>query len=154
MERNNIEIRIIDKEKSIFTTQPIKKDTIIFEFEKKFLKHPTRTSMQIDEGIHQECNNPDAFENLLNHACNPNGYIKFSDLTYRALRNIKKGEELTFNYLTTEWDLFNKFQCHCNFTNCYGQIKGFKYLTLKQQQKLEPLLSPYLKKKLANNYIK
>jgi len=84
----------------------------------------------------------------LNHSCNPNGYINFKDLTYRALHPIKKGEELAFNYLTTEWDLSNKFICECGAEKCSNEIKGFKYLILEQQRELEPLLSPFLKKKL------
>ncbi|MFO7711466.1 MAG: SET domain-containing protein-lysine N-methyltransferase [Candidatus Woesearchaeota archaeon] len=76
----------------------------------------------------------------------PNGYIDFDDLAYRAKRPIRKGEELTFNYLTTEWDLAEKFNCDCGSNNCYEEIKGFKYLTLNQKKELEP--SPFLKKKL------
>ena len=145
---NKIEVRDTKKGKSIFAIDEIVKDEIIFEFEKNFLKYPTKTSMQIDETKHQECTNPEAVENFLNHSCDPNGYIDFKDLTYRALRPIKKGEELTFNYLTTEWELANKFNCKCDSQKCYGKIKGFKYLTLEQKRELKPLLSPFLKKKL------
>lgn len=144
---NKIEVRDTKKGKSIFAIDEIVKNEIIFEFEKKFLKHFTKTSMQIEETKHQESTNPEAVENFLNHSCEPNGYIDFQGLIYRALRPIKKGEELTFNYLTTEWELVNKFYCECGSQNCYGQIKGFKYLTLEQQKELEPLLSPFLKKK-------
>ena len=92
--------------------------------------------------------NPESIENFLNHSCEPNGYINFEDLTFRALRNIKKGEELTFNYLTTEWDMANKFDCKCDSKDCFGYIGGFKYLPLKEKTKLLPFLSPFLKNKL------
>ena len=152
---DKIEVRDTDtkKGKSIFAIDEIVKDEVIFEFEKVFLKHPTETSLQIDEGVHQESTNPEAVENFLNHSCDPNGYIDFQDIIYRALRPIKKGEELTFNYLTTEWDFgwdlsdgFINYECAS--PKCYGQIKGFKYLTLEQKRGLELLLSPFLKKKL------
>jgi hypothetical protein len=145
---DKIEVRDTKKGKSIFAIDEIAKDEIIFEFEKNFLEYPTKTSMQIDEGVHQECTNPEAVENFLNHSCEPNGYIDFQNLSFRALRQIKKGEEVTFNYLTTEWDLANKFDCKCGSKKCYGKIKGFRYLTRKQQKELEPLLSPFLRKKL------
>ncbi len=145
---DKIEMQDTKKGKSIFAIDGIVKDEVVFEFEKNFLEHPTKTSMQIDKGIHQESTHPEAVENFLNHSCNPNGYIDFQDLTYRALHPIKKGEELTFNYLTTEWKLANKFDCECGSEKCYGQIRGFKYLTLEQQIELEPLLSPFFKKKL------
>ncbi len=145
---NKIEVRDTKKGKSIFAIDEIKKEEIIFEFEKNFLDYPTKTSMQIDETKHQECTNPEAVENFLNHSCEPNGYIDFQNLTYRALRPIKKGEELTYNYLITELELANKFNCKCGSQKCYGKIKGFKYLTLEQKRELKPLLSPFLKKKL------
>lgn len=145
---NKIAVRKTKKVKSIFAKEDIKKDEILFEFEKNFLDHPTKTSMQIDKNLHQENTNPEAIENFLNHSCEPNGYINFGDLTFRALRNIKKGEELTYNYLTTEFDLVKKFECNCGSKKCLHNIKGFKYLILEQQRELESLLSPFLKKKL------
>jgi hypothetical protein len=145
---DKIEVRDTKKGKSIFSIGSFVKDDVILEFEKKFTDHPRKDTLCININKHQYSTNPNAPENFLNHSCNPNGYINFQDLTYRALRPIKKGEELTFNYLTTEWDLANKFDCECGSENCYGQIRGFKYLTLEQQRGLEPLLSPFLKKKL------
>ena len=142
------EVRDTKKGKSLFSIDSFVKDEIILKFEEKFLKKPRRDTLCIDISKHQYSTDPNAAENFLNHFCSPNGYINFDDLTYRALRPIKKGEELTFNYLTTEWDMANKFDCDCGSNKCYGQIKGFKYLTLKQQKELEPLLSPFLKKKL------
>lgn len=143
-----IEVRESNKGKSLFTKEEIKKDEKILEFEKKFQKNVTETSMQIDENLHQESKNLTALENFLNHSCEPNGYIDFKDLTFRALRNIKKGEELTFNYNTSDWDMGEGFDCKCGSKNCLHKIKGFKILTIIQKNKLEPLLSPFLKKKL------
>ena len=144
---DKIEVRQTQKGKAVIAADDIAPNEVLFEFEKKFLDHPTRLSMQIDGQVHQISDNPLALENLLNHSCDPNGFINFDDLTFRASCQIKKGEELAFNYLTSEWDLANKFTCHCGSQNCYGQIKGFKYLGLKQKKKLEPLLSPFLKEK-------
>jgi hypothetical protein len=63
-------------------------------------------------------------------------------MNFVALRNIKKGEEITYNYLTTEYDLVRDnldFDCKCGSKN--GRIKGFKFLTKSQKLKLKPLLS-------------
>ena len=145
---NKIELRKIGKEKILVTIKNIEKDEVLFNFERKFLDHPIKTSLQVDEGLHQISSDPESIENFLNHSCEPNGYIDFQDLTFRALRNIKMGEELTFNYLTTEWDMANKFDCECLSKYCFKKIKGFKYLTFIQKSRLSPLLSPFLKNKL------
>jgi hypothetical protein len=138
------------KGKSLFAVEKILKDEVIFEFEKSFSTKRTTTSMQIDEKLHQESKDPKNVENFINHSCSPNGYINFEDLTYKALRDIKPGEELTVNYLTHELELANPFKCLCGSKNCYGNIRGFRFLTLNQQKELAPFISPYLKSKLKN----
>ena len=144
---NKIKLEDIKEEKAIFAREDIAKDEIIFEFEQKFIDHPTRDSLQVDEGKHQVSSKRDATENFINHSCSPNGYIDFSDMTFRALKKITKGEEITFNYNTTEWDMANGFECFCGEKNCLKKIKGFRYLNCEQRKKLKGKLSPFLKKK-------
>ncbi len=145
---DKIKVRDTKGGKSIFAIGGFVKEEVILEFENNLLDYPRKDTLCIDIDRHQYSNNVNAPENFINHSCNPSGYINFQDLTYRTLRPIEREEELTFNYLTTEWDLANKFNCECGSLKCHGEIKGFKYLTLKQQKKLEPFLSPFLKKKL------
>lgn len=136
-------------EKGLFTTAKVQKDEILIEFSTKILEHPTRISLQIDENKHiKGTADTNAF---LNHNCEPNAYIDFAGVYLRALKNIKKGEEITYNYLTTEWILHKSFICNCGSFKCYGEIKGFKYLDKKQKLELKLYLSPYLKKKLEEN---
>jgi len=141
-------VRKTEKRKTLFTREDIKKDEILIKFEGKILNYPKKTTLQIEENKHME--REDSMDNFLSHSCEPNGYINFDDLTFRALHKISKGEETHFNYLTTEWDMVNKFKCHCKSKNCLKYIKGFKYLNSKQKTKLKSLLSPFLKKKLNN----
>eukprot|EP00835_Amoeboradix_gromovi_P002397 NODE_135_length_18075_cov_0.518413.p11 type:complete len:149 gc:universal NODE_135_length_18075_cov_0.518413:14330-14776(+) len=58
----------------------------------------------------------------LNHSCNPNVYFK-NDLLY-ALRDIAIGEELTFFYPSTEWEMREPFDCQCESLNCIKTVKG------------------------------
>jgi len=91
-------------------------------------------------------------EDFINHSCNPNTRIDILKRCFVALRDIPKNTELSFNYLTTEYDmkkLGTDFVCRCGAKDCYGRIKGFKYLTPVQKGKLRPYLSPFLLKKLA-----
>lgn len=90
-------------------------------------------------------------EDHINHSCNPSAKIDFGSMNFVALKDIGKGEEITYNYLTTEYDLVMDnldFDCRCNSKNCLGKIMGFRFLTKNQKLKLKPLLSPFLKKKL------
>jgi hypothetical protein len=66
----------------------------------------------------------------------------------RALRNIAAGEEITCNYLTTDWELHERFVCYCGAPQCYGELKGLKYLERDKQHELLPFLPEFMKKKL------
>ena len=65
---------------------------------------------------------------LLNHSCDPNceAIQSRGRIWMTALRNIKKGEELTFNY---GFDLENwsEHPCRCGTDRCIGFIAGEEY---------------------------
>ena len=82
----------------------------------------------------------------LNHSCAPNCRIDFRTWTVVTTRAITCNEELTFNYLTTEWDMAAPFMCQCGAQYCYGCVAGFKYLTPAQQVLLAPQCSPLLRR--------
>jgi len=132
------------KGESLCAVKHINKNDIILKLKRRILKSSTTTSIQIDENKHIECK----WLNIENHSCKPNSYFKYNDLSIRTLRKIKSGEEISFNYLTTEWNLHHKFKCKCGSKNCFQNIKGFKHLTLKQKKKLKPMLPPFLRNKL------
>jgi len=50
---NKIELRNRGKEKILVAIKDIKKEEVLFNFERKFLDYPTKTSLQIDERLHQ-----------------------------------------------------------------------------------------------------
>jgi len=64
-----------------------------------------------------------------NHSCDPNAYIE-DYMMSRALRDIKKGEEITVDYGTfiDHSDTILK-KCKCNSKECRGEITGKDWLT-------------------------
>jgi len=58
----------------------------------------------------------------VNHCCDPNTYMRVFNchVEFYALRNIKKGAELTCNYGLTHHD--GKLACRCGAINCQGFI--------------------------------
>ena len=130
--RSLIEVRDTPRGRALFAVVGIPKETTALTFSGQILAYPNRLSLQIDEGQHMHSS----------------GDIDFNALALRALVDIPEGAELTYNYLTTEWELAAPFTCACAAHNCYGEIKGFRYLSLAQQLALEPLASPFLLKKI------
>lgn len=85
----------------------------------------------------------------LDHNCmRPNCGIDSSN-NFIAKRKIEAGEFLTFNYLTTEYDMNTSFKCLCGEEGCFGEIKGFKYLNDSDKEFIHKKfgLSFYLNKK-------
>ena len=82
----------------------------------------------------------------LNHSCVPNCRIDFRTWKLVTTRAIQGNAELTFNYLTTEWDMVAPFVCQCGAVNCYGYVAGFQHLTPAQEALLASQCSPILRR--------
>jgi hypothetical protein len=117
-------------------------------------EHASSEAVQVtdDKYLDTEWLVPEAF---INHGCDPNAKLDLRldqpTSAYVAVKDILRDEEITFNYLTTEYDMEKNggdFECACGSPKCYHRIRGFKYLTREQQEELRPLLLPYLKTKL------
>jgi hypothetical protein len=65
-----------------------------------------------------------------NHSCKPNCAIK-GRVTVIALCNIKKGEEITFDYSMNEADIFWHMKCNCGNKNCRKIIRSIQFLPKK-----------------------
>lgn len=62
----------------------------------------------------------------INHSCEPNIGTK-NRIIFLALRNIKKGEEITADYASIPNFNFKSFKCNCRSKSCKGLIKPNKY---------------------------
>jgi SET domain-containing protein len=138
----------------IFAKKGIKKNEIIFKFEGKIV-YQDYTNISMPYALQLDFNKyllPEGNYKYINHSCSPNSYVKLinDELYLIACKNIKKDEEITYNYNTSEFDMgVDAFECLCKSPNCYKVIKGFKYLPLDEKIKLKPYLLPYLKRYLS-----
>ena len=117
----------------LFATDTIKKGTVILRLAENstYLPNPTRTSIQV-RNVHLE-----HYEGgCTNHSCNPNAkilsimwgldmtahYVPFNAFAETSTLNpillasedIFAGEEITFDYETTEEKLAEPFKCNCH----------------------------------------
>ena len=70
---------------------------------------------------------------LINHNCLPNAGLR-SDRILIALRNIKAGEEICYDYSTTMSERRWSMQCRCGAPNCRGTIADFHNLPAALQE--------------------
>ena len=79
----------------------------------------------------------------LNHSCNPNAGIK-NNKNIVAIKSIKKGEEITFDYAMNNIDNW-KMKCKCNSKNCRGIISTYNLLDKKTKKKYKDYILDCLK---------
>jgi hypothetical protein len=93
--------------------------------QKRFNK-ANRYTVQIDRDRHTEVGKLSA----LNHSCDPNVILDTEHLLMIACRDIEKGEELSFFYPATEWEMAAPFICLCGAANCIHVVAGARFLPL------------------------
>ena len=83
-----------------------------------------------------------------NHSCSPTVGVK-GQVVVLARREIKPGEELTFDYETT--DLYpNPFECRCETAECRHTIDGKAWSSPEFQNRNRGWLSWYIQEKVES----
>ncbi len=109
------------------------------------LSAPTMYTVQVAPGKHVDVKSPLMYTA---HSCQPSGKIVVFETTdggwtvqVESTRDISKGEWVTFDYNSTEWDMQSPFDCACGAPNCRKSIKGAKHLSKEDAQALLPACS-------------
>ncbi|MBI2650036.1 SET domain-containing protein [Candidatus Woesearchaeota archaeon] len=141
--------------KGVFANKEFKKNERIIGFQGKLLtyeefpRHYTKFEdhcVQIGKNLYMSPSGE--IDDFFNHSCNPNSGLKIKDKKafLIAVKNIKNGEEITWDYSTTMDEDFWEIECKCGIRNCRKRIRDFKYLPKKIQQK-------YIKLGIAPKYL-
>lgn len=141
--------------KKVIAEKTFKRGDTLFVLEGNLSSQPSKYSIQTGLESHLQPHENNNEWKFVNHSCNPNACIDTAERKMKALKDIHEGEEICFNYNTTEYEISSPFQCNCGTEKCYGKIKGFKYLSEEQQQLLLPYTASHInilnkKKHLVN----
>lgn len=125
--------------KGLFAKKNIECGTILCNITGSFLdfketlalKEKESYTLQIDFDKYILCEPPFLFSN---HSCNPNCAVN-SRLQFFALKKIKKGEELFWDYSTSMLERHWTMKCSCGEKNCRKIITDFDLLPQKLQSK-------------------
>ena len=78
---------------------------------------------------------------LINHSCNPNCEVegKGLKLWISSIKDIKKNEELTYDYGFSYDENFKDFPCKCGDKNCVGYIvrEGSRWRIKRKRKKFK-----------------
>jgi len=120
-------IKTENKFRSLVTKQAYKQGEVISDIPRaKVINKPNRFTVQIGRTEHTDVGKLAA----LNHSCDPNVILDTTNMQMVARRDIEKGEELSFFYPSTEWEMDAPFICLCGATNCIHVVAGARFLSL------------------------
>ena len=120
-------IKTENKFRSLITKQAYRKGEIICEIPTaKVIETANRYTVQIGRDRHTEVGKLSA----LNHSCDPNVLLDTENLQMIGRRDIAEGEELSFFYPSTEWEMDAPFICLCGASNCIHVVAGARFLPL------------------------
>lgn len=134
--------------KGVFAAENVKKGETVFILrgkktvlttEKSIMSTPNMVGLEKDTWI-----DPEPPIDYLNHSCDPNLGMRGRFL-FVALKNIKKGTELNFDYSISE-DSMWEMKCSCGAKNCRGIVRGIKFLPESVYKKYIPYVPKYFQK--------
>ena len=111
------------RQHKLVSSKPIETGGVVASFRAR-AEHdePSWLTVQVSEHVHIVLD-PDILASL-NHSCDPNVFLDVEAMRLVALRPISEGDELTFFYPSTEWDMAEPFECGCGSPECIGRIAG------------------------------
>lgn len=136
-----------DMGQTAYASRDISSSTLLFHCTGLLVPFPTMYTICVGERQHLLFG--DGAECIAHH-CDPNVQVKVNGdgtFDFVAVKDIKEGDLVTFNYNTTEWHMNTPFQCLCGSEYCAGYICGFKSLSMKDRQRLWAITSPVVKAK-------
>lgn len=130
---------------SLHAVRSFEHGEVVFPLRGRPVGRPTRFSIQVGPNLHLDPISDSASPwGALNHGCDPNVAIDVSRRVIVARRAIAAGEQLRFDYNTTEWELAESFVCNCGAPTCVGVARGFAHLSSTRRQILLRDASPHI----------
>lgn len=124
----------LTRQHSLYATAAFEPDECISSFHAgETLTEPNYLTVQVDSHRHITLM-PDILQ-YMNHSCTPNAFFDTTSMKVISLRHIKPGDEITFFYPSTEWNMQQPFICNCGAPECLGWIQGASYLSFQTLRK-------------------
>ena len=105
-------------------------------------------SIQIEDDLYQV---PSRIQpepgDFINHSCSPNAGLS-SSISLVALRDIKLGEEICFDYAMSDGSPYDEFDCACGSPLCRGRVTGDDWRRPDLQARYAGYFSPYLQRRI------
>jgi hypothetical protein len=139
----------------IFAQKPIRKGElvavfggVVYEWD-AFIHLPDRErSLCIQvEDRHFLVPRPIGEGDYVNHSCNPNAGLS-GQIGLVAMRDIKIGEEVCFDYAMSDTMPYDEFECGCGAAACRGTITGNDWQRPELQKRYGGFFAPHVQRRI------
>lgn len=86
---------------------------------------------------------------LINHSCDPTALLVGAD-TLVARRDLLPGDEVTYDYATSDANPHHGFVCRCGAATCRGRVTGDDWQDPVLQETYGDAFSPYLLRRIRD----
>ncbi|KAJ3281527.1 hypothetical protein HK104_011416 [Borealophlyctis nickersoniae] len=115
-----------DFRSKLVSLQPFKKGDLVCKIE-GYAKHANKrwSSVQVSANEHIELCSELVY---MNHSCDPSIHLDTTRMEVIAAKDIKEGDDLTFFYPSSEWDMSQPFDCWCGAEQCVKRVSGAQHI--------------------------
>ncbi len=133
-------IRTQDRYRSLITSRAYRRGEIICPIPaENMYSKPNQFTVQIGIDKHVEVRELAS----TNHSCDPSTILDTARMLVIATRDLAPGDELTFFYPSTEWEMSSPFICLCGAASCIHVVAGARYLALSTLE--HHFLNPHIR---------
>lgn len=144
--------------KGLFATQELHKGDVLIVFGGRAITRSTldaqssssgRHALQIGKAIFLQ-GSADEEGEWVNHSCDPNLGFE-GQITLVAMRDIKEGEEVCFDYAMTDMNDTDEFDCACGGAHCRGRVTGEDWRLPDLQQRFKGYFATHVQRAIDDN---
>ncbi len=137
-------------QKSLHATVSFAAGDLVSKF-KAGITQSYATYLTVQTGVDTHITLMPEFLQYINHSCEPNVFFNTDTMELVALKDILPGDEFTFFYPSTEWEMAQPFVCSCGTKDCLQLINGASNLTIQtlSKYKLTDFIKQQVKQKLS-----
>jgi uncharacterized protein len=105
-------------------------------------------SIQIDDELYLAGPIEPEDADCINHSCDPT-CVMAGSVVLVARRDIAIGEEITYDYATSDGSDYDEFECGCGTEACRGKVTGHDWMLPELQLRYRGQFSPYLARRIS-----
>jgi hypothetical protein len=141
----------------IFAQQPIRKGElvavfggVVYEWDAfiRLPNHERSLCIQVEDR-HFLVPRPIGKGDYVNHSCNPNAGLS-GQIALVAMRDIRPGEEVCFDYAMSDTMPYDEFECGCGSPNCRGRVGGSDWQKAELQKRYAGYFSPHVQRRIES----